>query len=101
MGYGYDKETYRQNQDKMREKFRDTEVKAIVRRLKSHPNYKDQIPEKGESQIDFTLRVIAHMVSPPMEDKEDTTIECTDLAVAIRAMSDELKATWTKHNSKK
>lgn len=100
MGYGYDKETAKENHDKMREKYRNTEVKAIVRRLKSHPNYKDQIPEEGESQIDFALRVIAHMVSPPMEDEEDTTIECTDLAGAIRAMSEELKETWDKFNKK-
>jgi hypothetical protein len=98
MGYGYDKETAKENHDKMKAKYRNEEVKAIVRRLKSHPNYKDQTPNEGESQIDFTLRVIAHMVSPPMEDEEDTTIECTDLAGAIRAMSDELKETWTKYH---
>lgn len=100
MGYGYDKETVQENHDKMKAKYRNADVKAIVRRLKSHPNYKDQIPEDGESPIDFTLRVIAHMVSPPMEDNEDTTIECTDLAGAIRAMSEELKETWDRFNKK-
>jgi hypothetical protein len=72
-------------------------IKGVLNHLKSHPNFKEQIPIDGESQIDFALRVAAHLISPPFEEGESTHIECIDLAGAVRALAPELKDIWEKH----
>ncbi len=75
-------------------------IRDVLAHLKSHPNYKEQIPIDGESQIDFALRVAAHLISPPFEDGESTHIECIDLASAVRALAPELNDIWNKHQNK-
>ncbi len=98
MGYGYDKESYKEAQDAAKNKYRNVDTKAILKRLKSHPNFKELYPVAGENQIEYTLRVVSHIISPPMEDGEDTTIECVDLASAILSMNNEIKENWEKFN---
>lgn len=72
-------------------------IRDILSHLKCHPNFKEQIPIDGETQIDFALRAAAHLISPPFVDGESTHIECIDLASAVRALSTELNDIWDKH----
>jgi hypothetical protein len=72
-------------------------IRDWLSRLKSHPNFKEQVPLEGETQIEFALRSAAHLISPPMEDGESTHIECVDLALAVRALAPELNDIWSKH----
>lgn len=69
----------------------------ILQKLKEHPNYSKQIPIEGESQIEFALRVAAHVISPPQENDESTHIECVDLAAAIQALAPELNKVWNDY----
>lgn len=71
----------------------------ILQKLKEHPNYSKQIPLENETQIDFALRVAAHLISPPQENDESTHIECIDLAAAIQALAPELNKIWNDHKS--
>lgn len=71
----------------------------ILQKLKEHPNYTKQIPLENESQIDFALRVAAHLISPPQLVDESTHIECIDLAAAIQALAPELNKIWNDHKS--
>lgn len=71
-------------------------IRDILSHLKSHPNFKEQAPIDGETQIDFALRVAAHLISPPFEEGESTHIECIDLASAVRALAPELNDIWNK-----
>lgn len=75
-------------------------VGQVVEALKRHPNYEDKYPIKGETKTQFTLRCIAHLVSPPMEENESNEVECVDLASAILAMNDEIEEKW-KSGTKK
>lgn len=68
--------------------------------LKSHPNYKDQEPFKGESLIAYTLRCAAHLVSPPQEPNESYDVECTDIASGILALEEEICERWLKFKNK-
>lgn len=72
-------------------------IRDVLAHLKSHPNFKEQFPIDGETQIDFALRVAAHLISPPFEEGESTHIECIDLASAVRALAPELNDIWNKH----
>lgn len=73
-------------------------IRDVLAHLKKHPNFKEQIPIDGETQIDFALRVAAHLISPPMEEDESTHIECIDLASAVRALAPELNDIWNKYH---
>lgn len=75
-------------------------IKEVLDKLKSHPNFSQPIPINGESQIDFTLRVVAHLISPPMADDESTHIECINLAEAVRAMGPELNEIWNNFQNR-
>lgn len=72
----------------------------ILQKLKEHPNYSKQIPIENETQIDFALRVAAHLISPPQEIDESTHIECIDLAAAIQALAPELNKIWSEQQNK-
>lgn len=93
MGHGtYTLHEYSKNEKKIEHDYLIDQFEKIDLQktfLKSHPNYKDCKPIKGESQISFTLRAIAHLVSPPQEPHESTTIECVDLRDAILSMEEE------------
>ncbi len=71
-----------------------------VLQLKKHPNYEDKIPLDNETKVQFTLRMIAHLISPPMEESETNEIECIDISCAVLAMNDEIEKIWEEHEAK-
>lgn len=71
-------------------------IKAIDL-LKSHPNYKDQLPIIGEGLITFTLRCAAHLVSPPKDAGESYDVECTQISSGILSLKDEISKKWKTH----
>lgn len=64
--------------------------------LKSHPNFKELTPLKGEELLPFTLRYIAHLVSPPMYDGESNEMECIDISKAILSSESEILSIWVQ-----
>lgn len=68
--------------------------------LKSHPNYEDKKPRVGETLVQFTLRCVAHLVSPPMVPGESNEVECVDLRDAILLLDKEIQRKWNTHVKK-
>lgn len=89
MGGSYYHEELEAKKDEIR-------IGEAVTALKAHPNYEEKQPHKGESLTAFTLRCIAHLVSPPMIEGEHNEIECTDLANAILSMEKEITHRWVQ-----
>jgi len=75
-------------------KYIPNEIRVID--LTTHVNYKHTDPVKGDSIIEYTLRCAAHLVSPPMEDDEDNEFKCTDIAVQILLLEEDIARKWKK-----
>jgi hypothetical protein len=72
---------------------------TALKMLKSHPNYKDQQPYKGEGLVAYTLRCAAHLVSPPQFEGESYDVECTDIASGILSLEEEITKRWKEFNN--
>ncbi len=59
--------------------------------LAQHPNFEISDPEPGESEIEYAVRMCAHLVSPPKEPGEDCEITCETVAEAILGLGLELE----------
>ena len=49
--------------------------------------------------MEYTIRCIAHLVSPPQFAGEHYEIECTDMAEQILALQPQIEAAWQRSQS--
>lgn len=75
-------------------------AKDIIKMMKSHPHYNDLEPAKHESLINYTLRYIANLISPPQFEGEDYDVECVDIKLAVNSMGAEIQKKWDKAQKK-
>ena len=68
--------------------------KPSTERMNVHPNYKRPARRSGETPIEFAVRSVAHLISPPMVAGENHEIECTDLAKQVLDLIPTLEAAW-------
>lgn len=62
--------------------------------LFDHPNWELSPPKAKETQIQYTLRCAAELLSPPKYDDEDEDIECTNAAFDIQKLEIKIKSAW-------
>lgn len=65
----------------------------------AHPNYRQPRPRREETAVEYTIRCIAHLVSPPQFAGEHYEIECTDMAEQILALQPQIEAAWQRSQS--
>lgn len=77
---------------------RKKQIAKSIDSLKSHPNYKEPQPFKGEGLVAYTLRCAANLVSPPQMDGESYDVECTEIKSAILLLESEIEKKWFDYN---